>query len=59
MKLDKRDYIAIAIFILLILWWFRYDTHCNSSNGSACVAYDRFTGQWISPIIEIRNLNED
>jgi hypothetical protein len=42
--------IAGALIALLILgWWFRYDTHCGGSYSIACVSYDRFTGQWIVP----------
>ncbi|HYN54369.1 MAG TPA: hypothetical protein VES38_06665 [Methylotenera sp.] len=40
--------IALAVIILFIsAWWFRYDVYCN--HPSSCIAYDRFSGNWIQP----------
>lgn len=40
---------VLAILAVLLAWWFRYDTHCTSENRLNCVAYDRWTGNWLNP----------
>ena len=47
--MTKHHYILIFIAALILAWWFRYDTHCGGNYSIACVAYDRFTGEWIVP----------
>lgn len=40
--MKKEWLISIAAVVLILMWWFRYDTNC----GNFCVTYDRFTGEW-------------
>jgi hypothetical protein len=48
--MSNKQKIALTITGLLVLaWWFRYDTTCGGGYNIACVAYDRFTGKWIFP----------
>lgn len=60
--MTKAQKIALGIAAALVLaWWFRYDTHCSGSGASygvACVAYDRFTGNWIFPYLEAKGYHE-
>jgi len=49
-NLNSKHYIALAIFLFTLAWWFRYDTNCGGNYGVACVSYDRFTGKWIIPV---------
>lgn len=46
---------VILLIALLTLWWFRYDIECGGNAYMACVAYDRFTGNFVLPIRESRN----
>lgn len=52
MKTENKHYIAAAIILLALAWWFRYDTHCVER---ACISYDRFTGDWILPADKIKD----
>ncbi len=51
--MSKKNYAVIVAVLLLLAWWFRYDTHCGGNYGISCVAYDRITGQWIIPSEEV------
>ena len=51
-ELKPKHYIALLITLLILGWWFRYDTHCGGAAegyGIPCISYDRFTGTWIYP----------
>lgn len=54
-ELKPKHYIALLVTLFALAWWFRYDTHCaGGGNAASCVSYDRFTGNFVSPYIEIR-----
>lgn len=52
--MNKKNYAVIAIALLILAWWFKYDTHCGGNASVSCVAYDRFTGQWILPVQKVK-----
>jgi len=45
--LNKYTFMLALFLFALLSWWFRYDTYCNTERH--CIAYDRYTGQWIFP----------
>lgn len=51
--MKKHDYLIIAVLIAMFAWWTRYDVYCTER--PACVAYDRFMGEWINPALLARN----
>ncbi len=58
-QFNKKEILALVLLIALALaWWFRYDTHCGGNYGIACIAYDRFTGQWLIPVEKVEQANE-
>ncbi len=52
--IKNKKQIIVAVFILITAWWFRYDIECGGNSIIACVAYDRFTGEFVLPINEVR-----
>lgn len=49
--MNNKTKIGLAIAgLLLLMWWFRFDTHC----GTHCVSYDRFMGKWVIPVYEAK-----
>jgi hypothetical protein len=51
---NKTTIVAALIMIMVLAWWFRYDTNCGGPH--ACITYDRFTGQWF---FSIRKVNDE
>lgn len=49
-----RKQILIIASLFITAWWFRYDIECGGNAYMACVAYDRFTGNFVLPIKESR-----
>jgi hypothetical protein len=54
----KLKIASVLIFLLILGWWFRYDTHCGGTHTLACISYDRFTGQWFFPIDKVTDSNQ-
>ena len=50
--MDKKHnlIVVVILFAAVAAWWFRFDTHCAGT--TACVSFDRLTGQWIIPLKE-------
>jgi hypothetical protein len=51
---NKYNMFIAVIAMLILAWWFRYDTHCGGEASISCVAYDRFTSRWVFPAMLAR-----